>query len=126
MLVLDRINAIAYVSLSDRADRVGAGSAVASCLLPWLQIGGQPPRNIPFVDTSSQLDVFDILHMQSIAERWVDELGYRDLVTFHSTDAAVCVTNMLPIASAFHCLSECLADAVECSTFMGGQHERPS
>ena len=38
VLVLDRINAIAYVSLSERADRVCAGPAVASCLPPWPQM----------------------------------------------------------------------------------------
>jgi hypothetical protein len=55
VLVLDRINGTAYVSLSDRADR-------------------------------------------GLAERWVAELGYRDLVTFHSTDdlgAAVYHTNVM-------------------------------
>lgn len=44
MLVLDRINGVAYVALSERAH-------------------------------------------EAQARRWVEELGYNELVTFHSTDA---------------------------------------
>jgi hypothetical protein len=43
VLVLDRVNGVAYVALSERAD-------------------------------------------EKLAEQWVDSLGYRDLVTFHSSD----------------------------------------
>jgi len=43
VLVLDRINGVAYVALSERADK-------------------------------------------AVAEHWADRLGYKDLVTFHSTD----------------------------------------
>ena len=27
------------------------------------------------------------MHVQRLAERWVSEMGYRELVTFHTTDA---------------------------------------
>lgn len=43
VLVLDRVNGVAYVALSERADT-------------------------------------------KLAEQWVDTLGYKDLVTFHSSD----------------------------------------
>jgi hypothetical protein len=43
VLVLDRINGVAYVALSERAH-------------------------------------------EELARRWVEELGYRELVTFHSAD----------------------------------------
>lgn len=43
VLVLDRVNGVAYVALSERADR-------------------------------------------ALAEQWVSNMGYKDLVTFHSVD----------------------------------------
>jgi len=74
-LVLDRVRGIAYVALSERADR-------------------------------------------GLAERWVRELGYRDLVAFHSADAdghAVYHTNVMMAVGtsvAVVCL-ESVKDATE-------------
>lgn len=75
VLVIDRVNGVAYVDISERADR-------------------------------------------SLAEKWASELGYKDLVTFRSTDArgkSVYHTNvMMAIGTdvAIVC-AESVADAKE-------------
>lgn len=57
--------------------------------------------------------------IQGLAERWVNELGYRELVTFHSTDetgAAVYHTNVMMAVG-----SDC---AVVCAEAVPGEKER--
>jgi N,N dimethylarginine dimethylhydrolase, eukaryotic len=119
VLVLDRINGVAYVSLSDRAHKV-CGYRVQGC-----DDGPRPRQHLcaailvravcadceahsRCVRSTSLavqnlwcecgLTVVAPAPLQELAERWVAELGYHDLVTFHSTDetgAAVYHTNVM-------------------------------
>ena len=96
MLVLDRINGVAYVALSERADkslaevrRVVLRRALVAAPLPLLP---PPPPQAPPSNhkprPAHQPAHAPPLHPPSLlVQRWVAEMGYKELVSFKSTDA---------------------------------------